>query len=85
MSKAAKNSDVLFLAIVGSAAWAIPGGGYLLLGEIRRALVVSVTILLTFAFGLYIGSIGVIDSIGAKPWYIAQIPPHQRGNKNTPK
>ena len=73
MSKGSKNSDILFLAVVGLAAWAIPGGGYFLLGQTRRALVVSVTILLTFAFGLYIGSIGVIDSIGAKPWYIAQV------------
>jgi hypothetical protein len=73
MTKGAKNKDVLFLAVVGLAAWAIPGGGYFLLGQIRRALVVSVTILLTFGAGLYIGSIGVIDSVGAKPWYIAQV------------
>ena len=73
MSKGPKNKDVLFLAVVGLAAWAIPGGGYFLLGKTRRALVVSVTILLTFGAGLYIGSIGVIDSVGAKPWYIAQV------------
>ena len=73
MSKGAKNGDILFLAVVGLAAWAIPGGGYLILGQLRRALVVSVTIILTFAAGLYIGSIGVIDSVGAKPWYIAQV------------
>ena len=73
MTKGAKNKDVFFLAVVGLAAWAIPGGGYFLLGQIRRALVVSVTILLTFGAGLYIGSIGVIDSVGAKPWYIAQV------------
>jgi hypothetical protein len=36
-------------------------------------LVVLVTIALTFAAGLYIGSVGVIDPIGAKPWYVAQI------------
>jgi hypothetical protein len=73
MSKGPKNKDIFFLAVVGLAAWAIPGGGYILLGHIRRALVVSVTILLTFGAGLYIGSIGVIDSVGAKPWYIAQV------------
>lgn len=73
MSKGPKNSDILFLAVVGLAAWAVPGGGYLVLGQIRRALVVSITIILTFAAGLYIGSVGVIDSVGAKPWYIAQV------------
>jgi hypothetical protein len=73
MTKGARNKDIFFLAVVGLAAWAIPGGGYFLLGQIRRALVVSVTILLTFGAGLYIGSIGVIDSVGAKPWYIAQV------------
>jgi len=73
MSKGPKNSDIFFLAVVGLAAWAIPGGGYFLLRQTRRALVVSVTILLTFCTGLYIGSIGVIDSVDAKPWYIAQV------------
>lgn len=73
MSKEPKNKDIFFLAIVGLATWAIPGGGYFLLGQVRRGLVVSVTILLTFFAGLYIGSIGVIDSVGAKPWYIAQV------------
>jgi hypothetical protein len=28
---------------------------------------------LTFLTGLYIGSVGVIDQLHAKPWYIAQI------------
>jgi hypothetical protein len=32
-----------------------------------------VAILLMFLVGLYIGSIGVIDPIGAKPWYAAQV------------
>jgi len=73
MSKEPKNSDIFFLAAVGLTAWAIPGGGYVLLGQIRRALVVSITILLTFGTGLYIGSIGVIDPVDAKPWYIAQV------------
>jgi len=29
--------------------------------------------LLTFLVGLYVGSIGVIDPVGAKPWYVAQV------------
>jgi hypothetical protein len=32
-----------------------------------------VTIAATFAIGLYIGSVGVVDPVGAKPWYVAQI------------
>ncbi len=73
MSKGPKNRDIFFLVLVGLMAWAIPGGGYVLLGQFRRALVVSITILLTLGAGLYVGSIGVIDSIGAKPWYFAQV------------
>jgi uncharacterized membrane protein len=61
------------LVLAGSAAWVVPGAGYWVLGDKRRALVVCVTILLTFSLGLYIGSIGVIDSVHAKPWYIAQL------------
>jgi len=62
-----------FLLMVGLAAWLIPGGGYYLLGDKRRALVVFFTILITFSIGLYIGSIGVIDSVHSKPWYAAQL------------
>ncbi len=51
----------------------IPGGGYLLLGESTRAVIVFVVIAITFCIGIYIGSIGVIDPVQAKPWFAAQI------------
>ncbi len=63
----------LVLVLAGTAAWAVPGAGYLVLGDKRRAAVVGITILLTFCLGLYVGSIGVIDSVHAKPWYVAQL------------
>lgn len=69
--KDAYNWAALILA--GAAAWAVPGAGYMVLGDRRRALIVCVTIVLTFCLGLYIGSIGVIDSVHAKAWYAAQL------------
>ena len=73
MSKQFKDSQPLVLVSVGLASWLIPGAGYLMLKESRRAVIVFVTITLTFLIGLYVGSIGVIDPLGAKPWYIAQL------------
>jgi hypothetical protein len=53
--------------------WFVPGAGHLMINEKKHAIIIFVTIALTFATGLYIGSIGVINPVGAKPWYIAQI------------
>ena len=68
-----KENHTIFLLIVGLLAWLVPGAGHLLLKEGKRALIIFVTIVLTFCVGLYIGSIGVINPVGAKPWYVAQI------------
>ena len=68
-----KENHILFLSIVGLLSWLIPGAGYFLLKEKKRAIIIFVTIVLTFCTGLYIGSIGVIDPVGARPWYAAQI------------
>ncbi|MCJ7730583.1 MAG: hypothetical protein MUO27_12020 [Sedimentisphaerales bacterium] len=68
-----QENPLPFLFLVGLAGWFVPGGGYLLQKETVRALIIFVTIALTFFLGLYIGSIGVIDPIGARPWYFAQI------------
>ena len=75
MSKphAKKENHTIFLLTVGLLAWLIPGAGHVLIKENRRALIISVTIILTFCTGLYIGSIGIINPAGAKPWYVAQI------------
>ena len=68
-----KMDHVLLLAVVGLAAWAVPGAGHLLIKERLRAAIIFVTITATFVTGLYVGSIGVIDPVGAKPWYMAQM------------
>ncbi len=73
MATLSKENHVLFLLIVGLLGWFLPGAGHLLLKEEKRALIIFATITLTFGVGLYVGSVGVIDPVGAKPWYVAQI------------
>jgi len=73
MAPRSRENHILFLLLVGLAGWLVPGGGYAVLREKRHAIIIFTTIVLTFAAGLYIGSIGVINPIGAKPWYLAQI------------
>lgn len=73
MTKDSKIDHGLWLVIVGLLAWAVPGAGHFLIKEKSRAVIIFVTITATFLAGIYIGSIGVIDSVGAKPWYAAQI------------
>ena len=73
MTPRSKENHVLFLLIVGLLAWLVPGAGHFLLKEKTRAIIIFTTITLTFGAGLYVGSIGVINPVGAKPWYVAQI------------
>jgi len=73
MSPSWKDNNTLFLSIVGVLAWLIPGAGHFALGQRRRAYVICVSIIAMFFVGLYIGSVGVIDPVGAKPWYAAQM------------
>ena len=68
-----KENHALFLLIVGLLAWLVPGAGHFVLKEKKRSIIIFITIILTFCTGLYIGSIGVIDPVAAKPWYAAQI------------
>ncbi len=69
-SRFSKENHTVLLLIVGLLGWLIPGAGYFVLNEKKRAIIVFTTIVLTFCTGLYIGSIGVIDPIGETPWYI---------------
>jgi len=73
MAQSWKDNHALYLVTIGLLAWLMPGAGHLMLNDRRRAAVIGVTIILTFLAGLYVGSIGVIDPVGAKPWYVAQI------------
>ena len=71
-----KRSDMthhLVLLVVALVSWIVPGGGHFLIKERKRAVIIFVTITSLFMAGLYVGSIAVIDSVGAWPWYIAQI------------
>jgi len=73
MTNENKATHGLFLLIVGLVSWIIPGGGYFLIEQKKRGLVVTVTIVFTFALGLYIASIGAVDPVGHGLWYIAQM------------
>ena len=73
MGRYSKENHALFLLIVGLSAWLVPGAGHFLLKEKKRSIIIFATIAITFCTGLYIGSIGVIDPVGAWPWYVAQI------------
>jgi hypothetical protein len=68
-----KGNHTFFLLTVGLLAWLIPGAGHFLLKDKKRALIIFATIVLTFCAGLYVGSIGVINPVEAKSWYVAQI------------
>ena len=72
-SQQSKEKHALFLLTVGLIAWLIPGAGHLLLKKKKHALIIFVTITLTFCLGLYVSSIGVINWKRAKPWYVAQM------------
>lgn len=58
------------LLVVAVASWVVPGGGYFLLGEKKRAVILFATIMLTLCVGLYVGSIGVIDFVGPAALYV---------------
>lgn len=72
-SQSWKENHTVFPVVVGAMAWLVPGGGHYLLAERRRAAVIFVAITLMFVAGLYVGSVGVVDPIHAKPWYVAQV------------
>ena len=54
-------------------AWLIPGAGYLYLGLRKRALLLFVCIEATFIFGLYIGTVRIIDPKYSLLWFLAQV------------
>jgi len=72
----AKRTDMdhgLLLLIVAILAWIVPGAGHFFIKERRRAAIIFVTITATFLVGLYVGSIAIVDPVGAWPWYIGQM------------
>ncbi len=73
MLRNSKEQPVFFLAIIAAVSWLIPGAGYYLLKEKTRAVIIFLSITLTFLTGIYVGSIGIIDPIGCWPWFLAQV------------
>jgi len=72
----AKRTDMdhgLLLLIVTILACIVPGAGHFFIKEKKRATIIFVTITATFAIGLFIGSIAVVDPVGAWPWYVGQM------------
>jgi len=63
----------LWLLTVGLAAWMIPGAGHFLVRERKRGIIIFVVITTLFVLGLYVGSIGVVDWVGGRIWFYAQI------------
>jgi hypothetical protein len=68
--KGDRYSLAITAAILG---WVIPGGGYAVIKDYKRAAIVFVVLTLMFGTGLYVGSLAVIDTINAHAWYYAQI------------
>ncbi len=71
--------------VVALAGWLIPGAGYWLIGEKKRALTVGITIVAVFVVGILISGIrvveapdlgspgGVMQKILNRPWFIGQV------------
>ncbi len=73
MKERFKIDDVSFVVIVGIMAWLIPGAGYFVLKEQKRAILIFVAVTILFILGIYIGSVAVVDPEHAAPWYVAQL------------
>ncbi len=73
MMKKTATDHTLLLIIVAILSWAIPGGGHFFIKQRKRGIVIFLTITLTFLMGLYIGSIGVIQSTPLNFWYVGQV------------
>lgn len=70
----AQKSDKIPLAITAAIlGWAVPGAGYAVVKDYKRAAAIFVTLTLMFIIGLYVGSYAVVDTVNAKAWYYAQI------------
>src|SRR6059058_2303627 len=60
-----KHSSFIAPAPLAAAAgWALPGLGYILIGQKARGIVIGITILILFIVGLLIGGVRVVDVPG---------------------
>ena len=68
-----RQPTLFFAFFVTLMGWCIPGSGFFLLNERKRSVIIFVTICLTFAVGLYIGSVAIVDPENEKICYIFQM------------
>ncbi len=73
MKQMQKQLYPFYLVLIALAGWIIPGAGYFLLGEKKRAIIIFIAITLTFTIGIYIASVNIIDYVNAKAWFAAQV------------
>ena len=52
--------------------WLCPGLGHVLMGDVRRGLILGITIWGLFLSGLLIGGVGVVDSKLNRAWFLGQ-------------
>ncbi|MFG0247889.1 MAG: DUF6677 family protein [Phycisphaeraceae bacterium JB051] len=53
--------------------WLCPGLGHVLMGDVRRGLILGITIWSLFLSGLLIGGVGVVDSKLNRAWFLGQL------------
>jgi hypothetical protein len=73
MTKGTGLFNPLLPLLAGVCGWLVPGGGYMLIGEWKRGVVVAVCITGLFLTGLYIGSVAVVDPVYETLYYYTQI------------
>ena len=71
--------------LVALAGWLVPGSGYWLLGQRKRAIVIGVSVIALFVLGILVAGVAVVEapSLGGagsllgrilqKPWFLGQV------------
>ncbi len=68
-----QSADVQWNITAAIAAWVCPGLGHLLLGQIKRGIILMITIGVLWTGGLALGGIDVIDWQQHRFWFLAQM------------
>lgn len=69
--KQIKNEFLIYFITL--AAWLVPGLGHWLLGHRQRAVVIFLAICSTFALGILLGGLEMIDPHKSTAWFCAQV------------
>ena len=73
MPQEQRQTNIIYLVFIALIGWLVPGGGYYLLNERKKALIIFFTITITLMLGLYIGSVNVINPANSNLWFLAQV------------